>query len=191
MLRFEFQSLLYHQSSKTTVLVAARAPVTANRLGCLSSLLHHSLQSACACPVLLPCCSLHSLFCCTGDRQSPTTVVDRPRTRPLVAQSPWPTNTIPVSATARQHACRQWLTQEELRSHTVTATDLLCLVAVRLVGKGSFGSVYLVSRRRDGAQFVLKNMQIKNVPEKEIEVRRARGENDGRQGRGRTVGSAN
>lgn len=40
---------------------------------------------------------------------------------------------------------------------------------VRLVGKGSFGSVYLVSRRRDGAQFVLKNMQITNVPEKEIE----------------------
>lgn len=31
--------------------------------------------------------------------------------------------------------------------------------------------MYLVSRRRDQAQFVLKNMQIKNVPEKEIEVR--------------------
>jgi hypothetical protein len=38
------------------------------------------------------------------------------------------------------------------------------------VGKGSFGSVYLVSRRRDKAQFVLKNMQIKNVPDKELEV---------------------
>ena len=49
---------------------------------------------------------------------------------------------------------------------------LLCPVfAVRLVGKGSFGSVYLVSRRRDGAQFVLKNMQINNLPDKEIEVR--------------------
>jgi serine/threonine protein kinase len=41
-----------------------------------------------------------------------------------------------------------------------------------MIGKGSFGSVYLVSRRRDQAQFVLKNMQIKSVPEKEIEVRR-------------------
>jgi len=46
---------------------------------------------------------------------------------------------------------------------------LFCL-PVRLVGKGSFGSVYLVSRRRDKAQFVLKNMQIKNVPDKELEV---------------------
>jgi hypothetical protein len=45
-------------------------------------------------------------------------------------------------------------------------------VSVRLVGKGSFGSVYLVSRRRDGANFVLKNMEIKNVPDKEIEVSR-------------------
>jgi len=40
---------------------------------------------------------------------------------------------------------------------------------IRLVGKGSFGSVYLVRRRRDGAHFVLKNMQIRNVPEKELQ----------------------
>lgn len=58
------------------------------------------------------------------------------------------------------------------RGLTVHACSLvLGCASVRLVGKGSFGSVYLVSRRRDGAQFVLKNMQIKNVPEKEIEVR--------------------
>ena len=97
-------------------------------------------------------------------------MVARARTRP-VAQ-PWPTNTIPVSAAVRQRARRQLRAEEELHSHSTTATALLCpVVAVRLVGKGSFGSVYLVSRRRDGAQFVLKNMQIKNVPEKEIEVR--------------------
>jgi serine/threonine protein kinase len=68
-----------------------------------------------------------------------------------------------------------------------TATALLCSVSVRLVGKGSFGSVYLVSRRRDGAQFVLKNMQIKNVPEKEIEVRycERRGATGGRDEDGR------
>ena len=47
---------------------------------------------------------------------------------------------------------------------------LLCGGAVRQIGKGSFGSVFLAHRKSDGAQFVLKKMQIKNVPQKEIEV---------------------
>ena len=41
---------------------------------------------------------------------------------------------------------------------------------MRQIGKGSFGSVFLVGRRSDGAQFVLKKMAIKNVPQKELDA---------------------
>lgn len=39
-----------------------------------------------------------------------------------------------------------------------------------LVGHGSFGSVVLVTRREDGAQFVMKRLPIHNVTEKEMEA---------------------
>ena len=39
-----------------------------------------------------------------------------------------------------------------------------------VVGKGSFGVVVLVTRKSDGAQFVMKRLPIHNVTEKEMEA---------------------
>jgi serine/threonine protein kinase len=39
-----------------------------------------------------------------------------------------------------------------------------------LVGQGSFGSVLLVRRKADGAEFVMKRLPIQNVGEKEMEA---------------------
>jgi serine/threonine protein kinase len=47
---------------------------------------------------------------------------------------------------------------------------LFVVLPVRQIGSGSFGSVYLVTRKSDSHQCVLKQIHMKqHVPEKEIE----------------------
>jgi hypothetical protein len=56
------------------------------------------------------------------------------------------------------------------RSLLTDRLPCLLLSSVRQIGKGSFGSVYLVQRRSDGGQFVMKKMPVSRVPAKEMEA---------------------